>query len=47
MEVECLPVLDLNGKYCINKKYRLIKRPFGTGRTVNEILKERNMNWLK
>ncbi len=47
MEVECLPVLDLNGKYCINEKYRLIKRPFGTGRTVNEILKERTLVWLK
>lgn len=46
MEVERLPVLDLNGKYCVSEKCQLIKRPFGTGRTVNEILKERTATWL-
>ncbi len=40
-------MLDLSGKYCVDEKYRMIKRPFGTGRTFNEILKERNLSWLK
>lgn len=40
-------MMDLNGKYCIDEKYKLIKRPFGTGRTIIEIIKERSLLWLK
>ena len=34
MEVEELPVLDLDGKYCVGGDFRLMKRPFGTARTL-------------
>jgi hypothetical protein len=47
VEVECLPVLDLEGQYCINENYKLVKRPFGTVRSVIEIMKSKICGELK